>query len=204
MNLKESYRYANYLDSLYLKGIAYLSNRGFVTTTTETHMRSKSNSEVADETIVTKKPFDVDFTPMDVVDFVVKIINEKECLANAIAKAKASVELNIDNSISLNKTKQQFAKVLSGMADIKASEIESTSSAYKFNNEGNQIKYYYPVKNVVTIDYNRNDVKNLSKKYMKKCDEVSSKLDEIEIVATVDFDPRWDITDSFEDLVVAN
>ena len=44
MNLKESYRYANYLDSLLNTAYTYLRNKGFVTTTTENHLRSKANA----------------------------------------------------------------------------------------------------------------------------------------------------------------
>ena len=44
MNLKESYRYANYLDSLLSTAYRYLQNKGFVTTTKQNHLRSKANN----------------------------------------------------------------------------------------------------------------------------------------------------------------
>lgn len=41
MTLKESYRYANYLDGLMNITYSYLQNPGFTSTTTQKHLRSK-------------------------------------------------------------------------------------------------------------------------------------------------------------------
>lgn len=201
MTLKESYRYANYLDNLLNTAYAYLKNKGFVTTTTQTHLRSKVNSEASDEIVNVQKPYDVDFKPMDVVNFAVKVLDEKEKLVNAIAVAKATAELNIDNAVSMNKKKQAFVSVLNTMANIKASESIVSGSGYKFNQEGNQVKYLYDVKQTTTIDYDRNNIRNLAKKYLKETDAVSSKLDAIEINTVLDFDPKFDVNETFEELV---
>ena len=106
MNLKESYRYANYLDGLLSTAYTYLRNKGFVTTTVEEHLRKQSNPDVENETIEVQKPFDVEFLPNDVIDFVVKVIEEKEKLSESIAKAKNTTDVNIDNAIAINKKKQ--------------------------------------------------------------------------------------------------
>lgn len=99
MNLKESYRYANYLDALLNTAYRYLQNKGFITTTKQNHLRSKANSEAVDEEIKVQKPYDVEFTPNRVIDFVVDVITEKELLVDAIAKAKLGTEISIDNAI---------------------------------------------------------------------------------------------------------
>jgi hypothetical protein len=203
MNLKESYRYANYLNNLLDTAYSYLRNRSFVTTTKETHLRSKANSEASDEVIISQKPFDVDFTPNNIIDFVVKVINEKESLAKAIAKAKAGTEFNIDNAVSMNKKKQEFISVLNNIASIKDSERQKQGSDYKFNlQDGNQIKYYYNILEETSIDFDRNDVKGLIKKLNKECDEVSSKLDAIEINTNVEHECLFDVNDRFEDVVL--
>lgn len=203
MNLKESYRYANYLDNLLSTAYSYLRNKGFITTTKQNHLRSKANSEANDEVIDVQKPYDVEFTPNNVVDFVVKIINEKEGLSNAIAVAKANTEINIDNAIAMNKKKQGFVSVLNGMADIKATEKQKNGSDYKFNAEGNQVAYYYTVVETTGIDFDRNDIRALAKKYLKETDEISAKLDTIEINTILDFEPKYDINSTFEELVLA-
>lgn len=201
MNLKESYRYANYLDNLLDTAYMYLKNKGFITTTTQQHLRSKANADAEDEVIEVKKPYDVDFTPMDVVDFVVKVFEEKEKLVDAISVAKSKTEINIDNAISMNKKKQTFISVLNGMANIKPSESVVPGFGYIFNAEKNQTKYFYDIMAVTSIDFDRNNVRNLAKKYSKETDEVSSKLDSIEINTEVEFNPTFDINDTFEDLV---
>ena len=201
MNLKESYRYANYLDSLLRRAYTYLGNTGFVTTTVEEHLRSKSNPDVDDETIEVQKPYDVEFTPNQVIDFVVKVLDEKEKLSDAIAEAKSTTEINIDNAISMNKKKQGFVSVLNGIADIKPSETKTTSKSYKFDINGEQKPYVYDVNRKTSIDFDRTDVRNLIKKYLKETDEISSKLDLIEITTQVDIEPRFDVNDKFEELV---
>lgn len=202
MNLKESYRYANYLDTLLNTAYRHLQNKGFVTTTKQNHLRSKANSEASDEIVEVQKPYDVDFTPNDIIDFVVGVITEKELLANAIAKAKSGAEINIDNAVTMNKKKQSFVSVLSGIVNIKPSEKTTQGTDYKFNQQdGNQIRYYYNIEETTTIDFDRNDVKALIKKYSKECDDISAKLDAIEINTIVEHTQKYDINDTFEDLV---
>lgn len=203
MNLKESYRYANYLDNLLNTAYTYLRNKGFVTTTKQNHLRSKANNEAVDEVIDVQKPYDVEFTPMNVVDFAVKVLDEKEKLANAIAVAKANAEINIDNAVAMNKKRQYFIGALNGIADMKASERITTGKAYKFDINGEQKPYIYEISETTTIDFDRNDVKALIKKYNKVCDEISAKLDSIEINTEIDFVPTWDVSDKFEDVVLA-
>ena len=203
MNLKESYRYANYLDSLLNTAYTYLRNKGFVTTTTENHLRSKANADAQDEKIEVQKPFDVDFTPNQVIDFVVDVLAEKEALVDAIANAKACAEINIDNAIAMNKKKQGFVNILNNLANIKPSEKQRNGSDYKFNAEGNQVAYYYTVVETVEIDYDRKSVRGLSKKLLKETDEISAKLDAIEINTILDFEPRFDVNSTFEECVTA-
>ena len=203
MNLKESYRYANYLDSLLRRAYSYLNSNGFVTTTVEEHLRSKSNPDVNDERIEVKSPYDVEFTPNDVINFVVKVLNEKEKLSDAIAKAKSTTEIDIDNAVAMNKKKQQFVGVLNEIADIKPSETKTTGKAYKFDINGEQKPYIYDVNRKTSINFDRNDVRKLVKKYLKETDEISSKLDLIEITTQADIEPRFDVNDKFEELVVA-
>ena len=201
MNLKESYRYANYLDSLLRRAYSYLNSNGFVTTTVEEHLRSKSNPDVDDETIEVQKPYDVEFTPNQVIDFVVKVLDEKEKLSDAIAKAKSTTEINIDNAVAMNKKKQQFVNVLNTIADIKPSEKIVNGTGYKFNQEGNQVKYFYSIKQITSIDFDRKNIRNLIKKYLKETDEISTKLDLIEVTINVEYEPLFDINDNFEECI---
>lgn len=202
MNLKESYRYANYLDDLLNKASSYLRNDKFVTTTKQEHLRSKVNSEATDEVIDVQKPYDVEFTPNDVINFAVRVLTEKEKLAEAIAVAKANAEINIDTAIALNKKKQYFANTLEALSNIKPRQRTASGKAYRFNINNEQVPYTYDIEETTTIDFDRNDVRNLVKKYLKETDEISAKLDAIEINTQVVFECSWDVNDSFEDIVV--
>lgn len=203
MNLKESYRYANFLENLLSTAQNYLMRDDFVTTTKEDHLRSKANKDAEDELgVIVDKQTDVDFTPNQVIDFIVKVISEKEKLFAAIANAKSTTEINIDNAISINKKKQSIISVFQMLANRKSRETQTTGRDYKFDINGEQKPYSYNIKRVTSIDYDRDSVKNLIKKYRKECDTVSTKLDEIEINTQVSHDCLFDINDSFEDLVV--
>lgn len=203
MNLKEAFRYQNFLDELLGTAYSYLNNKNFVVSTVETHLKSQVNPDAKDEVIEVQKPYDVEFTPNDLIDFVVKVINEKERLSNIISDAKMRTEIDIDVAIALNKKKQGFARVLQSLSNIKSAEKAKNASDYKFNIDGNQISYYYKINEVTKIDFDRNDVRGLYKKLLKETDEVSTKLDSILINTELDFDPSWDINDSFEECVVA-
>lgn len=68
---------------------------------------------------------------------------------------------------------------------------------------GDQVSYSYEVIETTSIDFNRNDVRNLIKKYLKETDEISTKLDAIEINTVVDHSPLFDVNDVFDELIKA-
>lgn len=201
MNLKESYRYQNFLDNLLSTAYSYLRNNKYITTTKQDHLRSKANPDATDETMEIAKSIDVEFAPNDVINFVMDLLREKEKVSAAIVAAKATTEINIDNAVAMNIKKHEYINVLEMMANTKPSEITVRGTGYKFNAEGNQVSYYYDVTQTTTIDFDRNDVKGLIKKLNRECDEVSAKLDSIEINTVLNFDPIYDVNDKFEDII---
>lgn len=202
MILKEAFRYQNYLTSLFSQATSYLSREDFITTTTQKHNRTMVNPDAQDEDIIVPKVFNVDYKPNDLIDFVVKLIDEKQKLSNAITDAKKSLDMDIDAAMSMNKTKQDFISVLRRMASIKPNETDKEGTSYKFNNDGDQVSYRYPVKEVKTIDYDRNVVKGLISKYKKETDEVSTERDRIDIITEVDYTPVWEVDTPLEDILV--
>ena len=202
MILKEAFRYQNYLTSLFVQATSYLSREDFITTTIQNHNRSMVNPDAQDEKISVPKVFNVDYKPNDLIDFVVKLIDEKQKLSNAITEAKKSLDMDIDAAMSMNKTKQDFISVLRRMASIKSTESEKEGTSYKFNNDGDQVSYRYPVKEVKAIDYNRNTVKGLISKYKKETDQISTTRDRIDIMTDVDYTPLWEVDTPLEDILV--
>ena len=202
MILKEAFRYQNYLTSLFVQATGYLSREDFITTTTQNHNRSMVNPDAQDEKISVPKVFNVGYKPNDLIDFVVKLIDEKQKLSNAITEAKKSLDMDIDAAMSMNKTKQDFISTLRRMVSIKPTESDKEGTSYKFNNDGDQVSYRYPVKEVKTIDYNRNTVKGLISKYKKETDEISTARDRIDIMTEVDYTPVWEVDTPLEDILV--
>lgn len=199
MVLKEAFRYQNYLGSLINNASLYLCDVDNVTKKKQEHLRSKVNSEANDETIDISKKSDLECTPNQVIDFMINVLAEKEKLTNAIDDAKNKASINIDSSVAINKQKQNVVAILSRIANLKANEKITKGAGYKFNQEGNQTVYYYDVKEVTTIDFDRNKVKAIIKKLRKETDETSSLIDKLQIEIDVDYNPIYDVNDSFED-----
>jgi hypothetical protein len=199
MVLKEAFRYQNYLGTLINNASSYLSSTDNVTTKKQEHLRSKVNNEAEDETIEVPKRSDLEYTPNQVIDFLIDVLSEKEKLSDAIDKAKNTSIINIDSSIAINKQKQNVATILSRIADLKSNEKITRGSGYKFNQEGNQIAYYYDVKEVTAIDFDRNKVKGIIKKLRGESDSTSNTLDKLQVEIDVQYSPVYDLNDSFED-----
>ena len=202
MILKEAYRYQNFLTNLISNAQTYLGNGSFVMTTTQKHMKSKANPEATDDDLEVPKSYNVDFTPIQLVDFLMDAIQEKQKLSDAIAEAKKNTEIDLDSSYAMNKTKQSLVKVFKTMAGRKATETEKQGRDYRFNVNQEQVAYTYTIKEVTKLDYDRNVVKALAKKLAKETDEVSTKLDQLELTTEVDFEPKYDMNDTLEDIVV--
>lgn len=201
MILKEAFRYQNYLSLLLSQAMNYLSCESYITTTIQSHNRTKVNPDAQDEKITIQKPYNVIFEPNDLIDFVVKVIEEKEKLSNAIAESKRTLEFDIDAAMSINKMKQEFIQTLRRMAVIKSTELEKEGTSYKFNNDGDQVSYRYPVKEIKTIDYDRNTVKSLISKFKKETDKISTERDRIDIMIEVNYDPIWEVDTPLEDIL---
>lgn len=199
MNLRESFQYMNFLDGK-LEDIEWkLRDTKNVVTIKETHMKSASNPNFQDEDKIIEP--DIEFEAVQLIDFMDVIMKEKAELSKAIHEAKNKAEVNLDHAISLNKAKQKQAIILKRLIDLKTKEEERRETAYMINNEGNQVPFYYPVKRVATINYDRNKVKKRYKAIKKECDEMSTLIDKIQINTEVVFDPKWDVSDTLEDML---
>ena len=72
---------------------------------------------------------------------------------------------------------------------------------YKFNTVGDQVQYTYDVKEVTTIDFDRNKVKGLGKRLIEEADKVSAQVDKLMVELNVEYSPEFSVNDSFEDAV---
>lgn len=199
MNLRESFQYMNFLDEKLEQIEWILRDTKNVVTIKETHLKAAVNPAFTDEEKEIKP--DLEYTVIKLIDFMDKVMKEKTELSKAIHEAKNKAEINIDHAISMNKAKQKQAVVLKRLIDLKAKEKEKRETAYMLNNEGNQVPFYYTVKEVTTINYDRNKVKRMYKAIKKECEEMSTLIDKIQINEEVIFASKWDISDTLEDML---
>lgn len=201
MILKEAFRMQNYLNSLANEAQAFLSVSSNVTKIKETHLRKKANPAAEDEEkeIAPEK----DYSPNKVIELYLDILAEREKLAKAISKAKASADIDMDAAIMSNKDKFSTIKRLRFMDAIHAEETERSERDHLINNEGNQSVYVYKVKTVTEINFDRNMVKGMIKRLVRETDEVSAKIDLLNVTLQVDYDPKFEGESSFDDVYTA-
>lgn len=196
MILKEAFRTYNFYSELIEASRKFLLSNDALTITQE-HNCKKSNPDAKNEIITIAKTKEL--VPNDVINFVMDVFAEQEKLAAAIAKAKATAAINMDAELGLNKTRQMLQTTFSNLAKKKSEERTSTGYGYKFNINGDQIKYAYEINEVTTIDYDRNKVKALARTLLEKSDAVSAQVDLDNVTIKVDYIPKYFIGDSFED-----
>lgn len=201
MYLKEAFRYQNYLNELISATTSYLNGGQYTTKTVQEHLRKKVNPDAENETIDLSAERALAYTANQMVDFLQHLIDEKQKLTKAISEAKKGCSIDIDAEVANNRIRQSVAATLSRMGNMKPSERMTRAYAYKFNAEGNQVQYAYEVKEVTTIDFDRNKVKGISKKLIQCADEASTAIDKAMVELAVDYNPNYSVNDSFEDAI---
>lgn len=202
ITLKKSFELQNYLKQLFDNAITVLAYTDNVTTTKQEHLRKKAYDGAENEEIVKPKRNDYQFTVIELVDFACDIQKNMEQLTTAINNAKHSNDNDFDSLISINNRKRTLLNRLSTMANIKPSENITTGTSTKFNEEGNQVKYTYDIKEVTTIDFDRDVVKAIVSRLRKEVDTTSTEIDLMQLNTMVDFDTVYEIGDSLEDAVL--
>lgn len=203
ITLKKSFEYQNRLSELLDEALEILSYEGNVTTIKQTHMRKKTYSEAEDEEIVLDK--DIPYSINRLTQFVDLLMTEIETLTTEINKAKKgfSNSTHFDTMIAINNKKRRILNRYEMMAKIKSRETIVKGSADRFNEDGEQVSYRYDIKQVVTIDFDRNDLKRRISKLRNEIDKTSEAIDAMQINVRVGYDPIFDINDTLEELVLS-
>ena len=141
MNLKEAFRYQNFLNGIMNDAENSIVNPYHCIVTTKRHLKNKVNPDVED---VTEKVRVDNFYPNDdVIKLMEQLVEEKEHLTKMINQAKNSIELDLDAAIETNKFRQQLNSAIQRMLCHKARTYIEQGKDYRFNVEGNQTPYYY-------------------------------------------------------------
>jgi len=170
MNLKESFRYQNFLDS-------------------------------DAEDMVEEVDYGEFHKNDDVLGFMLRLVEEKERLTTAIGIAKASIGFDIDTAVETNKFRQAVASRVKTMLRFMPSKKTERGMDYKFNVEGNQTQYYYDIEVVTEEAFDRDKAKTASRNLISEADSVSAAIDSAMINTKVDYEPPFNVNDSFEDVM---
>lgn len=199
MNLKESFRYQNFLENMLAYAGNSLTDREHSLTITKNHLRKKANAEAEDmmETVDVGEFFKND----DVLKFMTMLVEERSKLTNAIGKAKASIGFDLDAAIETNKFRQTVANRVKTMLRFTASKRTERGTDYKFNVEGNQTQYYYDIEVKANEAFDRSVAKDTMRKLILEADKVSSEIDSAMINTMVEYDAPFNVNDSFEDVM---
>ena len=196
MNLKEAFQAQNRISELlnYIGG--YLSDEDNVMTITEKHLRSKALAGQQDEAVDASRKGEEGFDIGGLLTIWQKLMHEKEALGLAIGKAKAGMDFNLDAAVDANKSRRAFLSTLQRMAARKSSHQlqKGEGKGYVFNNEGNQTAYFYDIDRILTIDYDRNRVRDMAKKLNREAEDISIKIDEALLTTKVDYTLEIDLS----------
>ena len=168
-----------------------------------TTLLHKVNPEVRDETALETVDCEYADCITQVVVLLMYLLDEREKLSRAIRSAKQAMEMDFDGEVSLNTRRQDIAKLLRRMSQIRNGEtlIPNGGVGYKFNAEGNQVSYRCDLKKVTTINFDRNKVRAYAVGLSKRADRVSAELDRQMVNAEVDYEAPFDVNDTFADVL---
>lgn len=202
MNLKEAFRYQNFLDITFRAAAMSIQVREHCLTQTREHLCSKVNPEAHDflEEVKTEEEF---FKNDDVIKVMLFLIEEKKKLSIAINDAKKSIDLDIDAAVTVNKYRQQLGRSISYMMKFKQSSHIDTEIGHKFNVAGDPVDYKYDVKVENSEAYDRDFAKKSMKEVISEADKISTEIDAVKVNTEVDYNPVFDVNDSFEDVMNA-
>ena len=202
MNLKEAFRYQNKLGSLMDEAQSILGRDENITKVENTYLRKKVFDGAENETVIDTPPTEFAGRITDIVRFLMALMEQREVLSKAIHAAKNALPIDMDSEVGLNAKRQEIARVLKRMSDVRSSEvvINGGGTGYRFNQEGNQVTYRCDVKRVTTINFDRKSVRKFAAEMNRKADAVSSELDRCLVNSEVSYEAPFDVNDSFAEI----
>ena len=202
MNLKEAFRFQNKLGTLMDEAQGILGREANITKVENTYLHQKVYDGAENETVVDTPPTEFADRITDVVKFMMHLMDRREKLSKAIHAAKNALLIDMDSEVGLNAKRQEIARVLKCMADVRNSEvlINGGGTGYRFNQEGNQVTYRCDVKRVTTINFDRKVVRNFAAEMNRRADAVSAELDRCLVNSEVAYEAPFDVNDSFAEI----
>lgn len=212
MNLKEAFRYHNFLEKM-ISDITYLMRKQeYCMNTLKTHFKSKANPEAED--VVEEEYVERIATFAQLCNAAWRLVEHKKNLTIAINETKAMIAegsknnpevgiLDYDALIDYNKHSRGVINAMQTAFRYTPSVNTIQGSDYKFNVEGNQMPYRYDIEVQTTDLFDRKELKKAIEIAMYNADMMSTKIDEMLVNVHVNYDPFINVNASIEDVVAA-
>lgn len=199
MNLKESFRYQNFLSRMIDQACSSITDRQHCLTIRKMHLCSKVNSASHDfvESVETD-----DFPPNDkVIHLLFRLLEERGKLSESISAAKRSIDFDLDAAVETNKTRQKIVENMNLMLRFKEKKSTERGVGYKFNVDGDQTEYFYDVEVSAEEAFDRAAAKAEVRRLITEADKISSKIDAAMVNTEVQYTPAFDVNDTLEDII---
>ena len=200
MNLKQAFRYQNFLSELFSEASIYLTKPGALFSTTKVHHKNEANPEAIDVTEVVEND-GIFYDPDDVVSLMIILSDERFKLTDAIEKAKANLDVRINAEIEANKFRRSAADSIYGILRTKTTRRIERGNDYKFNVEGNQTPYYYNVEVFTEELFDRSKMKQTLLSLKDRADVSSMEIDLAMVNTEVKYIIPYDVNSSFDDVM---
>lgn len=199
--MKEAFRYHNFLDSMIAAADNYLRYASNYMEIIEVHHRSAVVASATDENKSNIPDRMISVRPEVLIAFVCALLEEKEALGKAIAKAKTEHCPEFDSYVSLNRSRHIVVEAFKRMLRCKEKTVKSRATGYTFNSAGDQTAYSYDVEQISRYDFDKQKLKKRTNLISADADSASTTIDYWQSSVPVNFSPIFDVNDSFEDLV---
>lgn len=195
MNLKEAFRYQRFLDNMFDQAIETMYRQS------KKVLKTHHCSKVVDgaEDFVEEEESEQLFATDDVIAFSEYLIFTRQHLGNAITKAKATTEIDIDAEVGANRLRQRTHEALKRILSFRPKKTKETGCGYSFNNEGNQAPYRYEIDVEYSDNFDREAAKTKMVNIAAEADRISKEIEMAIVNTNVDYEPMLDVNRSFED-----
>ena len=134
MNLKEAFRYQNFLDKSMTALANHLAFKANVVCTTQLHKKNAANPEAEDETIEPAVTNVWNATPDQLADTLQYLLTEKAHCAEAVTDAKMEYRkhtgFDLDAELAVNKHRQTIARIFSQLGSHKETKQTIRGTGY--------------------------------------------------------------------------
>lgn len=201
MVLKEAFRYINHINQLISDTATHLCNPDESFETKETHKRTLACPTATDEEIILTDGSEQVYTIEGLINFAKDLIVEKENVLMAIEECKYKNCKNSDAIIQANKSMNTLITYLKRLSGTKDKTSTRIGRAYTFNVEGNQVMYQYDIDVEFKAKFDREKMKETIKELQTISDERSLKIDQSFSNDVVEFTPKFDVYDTFDNIM---